>query len=129
LSESRAARERLTLPAERRLRRKAEFDAVYTHGRRLGNAHFSVVVYESGAGAPRLGLAVSKKAAGSSVERNRLRRLVRESFRLHQHSLPPVDLVVSARPTARGVDNRELHASLAALWKRVRQQCASSPSS
>jgi ribonuclease P protein component len=58
------------------------------------------------------------------VERNRIRRIVRESFRLHQHTLPAVDLVVSARPKARGAAGAELHASLAALWTKLIEQKA-----
>jgi ribonuclease P protein component len=73
---------------------------------------------------PRLGLAVSIKVAGNAVERNRIRRTVRESFRLHQHELPAVDLVVSARSRARGAAGGELRASLQALWSEVVKQCA-----
>ena len=78
-------------------------------------------------GGPRLGMAVAVKVAGSAVARNRLRRLVRESFRLHQRELPPVDLVVSARPASRTAAAPVLRASLAALWKKVSEQCAASP--
>lgn len=73
---------------------------------------------------PRLGLAVSIKVAGNAVVRNRIRRAVRESFRLHQHELPAVDLVVSARSRARGAASGELRASLQALWSEVVKQCA-----
>ena len=49
---------------------------------------------------PRIGLAVAVRIAGGSVQRNRIRRVIRESFRLHQHELPVADLVVSARARA-----------------------------
>jgi ribonuclease P protein component len=75
---------------------------------------------------PRLGLAIALKIAGSGVARNRLRRTVRESFRLHQHELPAVDLVVSARPAAKTASSAELRASLASLWSKVTRQCAPS---
>jgi ribonuclease P protein component len=67
--------------------------------------------------------------AGGAVARNRLRRIIRESFRLHQGALPPADLVVSARPPARTAAAAVLRDSLAGLWKRVGEQCATSPSS
>jgi ribonuclease P protein component len=117
-------RGRLTHPAQRRLRRKSDFEAAYARGRRFGNGFFAVTANPNDMGAPRLGLAVSVKNAGNSVERNRLRRTIRESFRLHQHELPPVDLVVSARGRARAAAGEELRASLALLWKKVTEQCA-----
>ena len=115
---------RLTLPAQRRLRRKSDFEAAYAQGWRLGNGFFAMTAVGNNEGAPRLGLAVSVRNAGSSVQRNRLRRAIRESFRLHQHELPPVDLVVSARARARDAAPDELRASLASLWKKVAEQCA-----
>ncbi len=124
--------ERLRLPPERRIRRKSEFEAAYAQGRRLGNGFFAVTVYSRAQAGkedrgPRIGLAVAVRTAGGSVERNRIRRVIRESFRLHQHELPPVDLVVSARTRARGASGTELHAALAALWKKVSGACAKSP--
>ena len=97
------------------------------HGRRFGDSFFAVTASANEGGGARLGLAVAVKAAGSSVERNRLRRLIRETFRLRQHELPSVDLVVSARAQARGARNAELRASLNGLWDRVKAQCAASP--
>ena len=59
---------RLTLPAQRRLRRKTDFEAAYARGRRFGNGFFAVTVYCNSLGWPRLGLAVAlDRAAGSSA--------------------------------------------------------------
>jgi len=117
---------RLTLPARLRLRHKRDFDAAYARGRRIGDGLFAVTATQNQAGAPRLGLAVAVRAAGGAVARNRLRRLIRESFRVHQHELPPLDLVVSVRPKAREASAAALRASLAALWKKVGEPCATS---
>ncbi len=122
-----AARERLTLPADKRLRRKSDFDAAYARGRRFGNGFFGVTASWNDKGWPRLGLAVAVRTAGGGVQRNRLRRIIRESFRLHQHELPGVDVIVSARDKAKKAARPELHASLIALWKKVNEQCASLP--
>jgi ribonuclease P protein component len=119
-----SCRLRHTLPRKRRLRRKLEFDTMHARGRRLGNEFFGLIWRANESDGPRLGLAVSVKVAGSGVERNRIRRAVRESFRLHQHDLPAVDVVVSARPRIRGAANGELRASLQALWNEVTKQCA-----
>jgi ribonuclease P protein component len=129
LIEGRTQPQRLTLPAQRRLRRKSDFEAAYARGRRMGNGFFGVTARLNDLDRPRLGLAVASKTAGSSVERNRIRRIVRESFRLHQHELPAADIVVSARPRARGAASRELRAGIEELWLKVQDQCGSSPRS
>ena len=129
MSSGRQSTGRLTLPAQRRLRRKPEFEAVYARGRRMGNGFFAVTARPNNESHPRLGMAVASKLAGGSVERNRIRRVVRESFRLNQHELPPVDIVVSARPRSRGATNAQLRSGIQELWGKVKQQCASSPSS
>jgi len=118
---------RLTLPARLRLRHKGDFAAAYARGRRMSDGFFAVTVMRNDVGAPRLGLAVAVKVAGNAVARNRVRRIIRESFRLHQRELPAVDLVVSARPPARRAAASALRESLAALWKKVGEQCATSP--
>src|SRR6202012_5450873 len=117
-------RGRLTHPAQRRLRRKSDFEAAYARGRRFGNGFFAVTARPNDIGGPSLGVAVSVKNAVGPVEPNRLRRTIRESFRLHQHELPPVDLVVSARARARDAAGAELRASLLSLWQKVTEQCA-----
>jgi ribonuclease P protein component len=117
---------RLTLPARLRLRRKSDFDAAYARGRRIGDGFFSVTATRNETGAPRLGTAVGVRLAGGAVARNRLRRIIRESFRLHQRDLPPIDLVVSARAAARTASGAVLRASLAALWQKVGEQCGAS---
>jgi ribonuclease P protein component len=86
---------------------------------------FGVTASSNDRGLPRLGLAVAVRVAGNAVKRNRLRRLIRESFRLHQHELPALDLVVSARPRARDAQAAELRKSLSELWKSIATKCGS----
>ena len=117
---------RLRFGAELRLRSKLQFDAIYSSGRRVDDRYFGLRVSTNGLAHPRLGLAVAVKTAGSGVARNRLRRLVRESFRLAQHTLPAVDIVVAAKIPSREAPATTLRASLATLWQRVASTCASS---
>jgi ribonuclease P protein component len=85
-----------------------------------------VIARPNGLEHARLGLAVGVKAAGNAVKRNRIKRLVRESFRRRQQELPPVDLVVNARPEAGKAPNAEIVESIATLWTRITQRCARS---
>lgn len=89
----------MKLPKAARLRRRREFLAVQQRGTRIYAGDVLVLVRESGGTRPRIGITVSSKIA-NAVERNRVKRWVREAFRAIQADLPPVDLVVIARPGA-----------------------------
>jgi ribonuclease P protein component len=117
---------RFRFGAELRLRSKLQFDAIYAGGRRIDDRFFALRVKPNGLTHPRIGLAVAVKTAGNAVARNRLRRLVREAFRLAQYDLPAVDIVVAAKFPAREAQATTLRASLATLWQRVATTCATS---
>lgn len=77
--------------------------------------------YGPNAGATaRLGMAVSRRVSKRAVERNRIKRLVRESFRQHRVHLPPADILVIAHHDAAGQPAGILRGELDALWLRVR---------
>jgi ribonuclease P protein component len=101
-------RPRAGRPKRGRLSRSAEFDRVYRQGRSHGNRYLVLYTFPRGAGdGPRLGVSVSRKVGGA-VERNRVKRLLREAFWTQQESLPPDhDFVVVARPEARELGERE----------------------
>ncbi len=87
----------LTWPRERRITRRAEYTACYNGGERRFTKYFVVfarIPHTTGSG--RLGLAVTKKC-GNAVARNRIKRVLRSFFRLHQHEMPPLDIVVTPK--------------------------------
>ncbi len=80
------------------LRKKQEFDRVYNQGRRVHGKGFSLIYTDGPADWNRLGISIRKKTGGA-VERNRIKRIIREAFRLHRESFPKKsDIVVTVRP-------------------------------
>ena len=90
-------------PSSMRLKKKAEFVRVFRKGAVWKGSYFSLHILPRAEDAllqqegPRLGMVVTRKV-GSAVERNRVKRRIRESFRKMAHSMPAVDLVI--RPNA-----------------------------
>jgi ribonuclease P protein component len=114
---------RLGFARHQRLLNAAAFDAVYSRRLRVVDNFFAVNAVPNTRGAARLGLSIGSKAVGNSVARNRVKRVVRESFRLHAADLAGLDLVVGARNGARTAHNARLRESLDGLWKEIRKRC------
>lgn len=89
-----------TFPASARVRKQAEFDAVYAGNRYAADSTLVITAARSGNTPTRLGLSVSRQV-GNAVVRNRWKRLIREAFRKNRHRLPAgFDLVVRPRKGA-----------------------------
>ncbi|MFC5742236.1 ribonuclease P protein component [Dyella tabacisoli] len=108
------------LPREARLRRAGDFAALRHASGRFGGRCFSVRYRNNELGHARLGLAISKRVSKLAVERNRIKRLVRESFRRIQHELPAVDLMVLAREQVVAMSGNQLLTELDALWAKLK---------
>jgi ribonuclease P protein component len=102
----------------RRLLVKQDFDAVFKNALRLTNSEFTVLFCSNHLAHPRLGLVLSKKMIHKAHDRNRVKRLLRESFRLNL-DLPAVDIVVLARPAVNKAPPRQIQANLGKLWNKL----------
>ena len=71
---------------------------------------------------PRLGLVIGKKSVKLAVERNRIKRQIRESFRHNQSILDGVDIVIVARRGIADLSNIELRQQFDKMWKRLARQ-------
>jgi ribonuclease P protein component len=108
----------------RRLLVKQDFDAVFKNALRLTNSEFTVLFSRNQLTHSRLGLVLSKKMINKSHDRNRIKRILRESFRLNSQ-LPAVDVVVLARPAVNKALPHQIRANLDKLWTELSVQHAS----
>lgn len=93
---------------------------MFAGAKRFGGSGFRVLARNGAAPRPRLGLAISKRCASRAVDRNRLKRIARESFRLRASELPPVDVVVVCTRDARQLPSEQLRQTLDEAWDRIR---------
>jgi ribonuclease P protein component len=95
---------RYGLGAERRLANKADFERLLREGSRRSRSGYTFFTSTRAAGPPRLGIVISRKHAAKATVRNRIKRCIREAFRLEQAGLGAVDVLVrppfGARPGA-----------------------------
>jgi ribonuclease P protein component len=108
------------LPPTARLRRAADFAALRHAPGRLDTRFFLIRYAVSAAESARLGLAVSRRVSRRAVDRNRIKRNARESFRLARARLPAFDLLVVARQQAATAPGRALRRDLDAAWFRLK---------
>jgi ribonuclease P protein component len=107
------------LPREARLCRPADFAALRKSSGRAGGRCFHMRYRANELGHARMGMAISKRVSKRAVERNRIKRLLRESFRRVRHQLPAVDIMVMARDTAAGLPGPQLLAEIDGMWKKL----------
>ncbi|WP_440996682.1 ribonuclease P protein component [Arhodomonas sp. SL1] len=118
---------RFAFPRSARLTDSRAFSRVFADAVRVADSRFTLLYrrQEWPCGA-RLGLAVSRRTAPRAADRNRIKRIIRECFRHQRHRMPPVDIVVIARPPARTAGRRDLAAACERLLERVQRSCAPS---
>ena len=103
---------------ENRIRTGREYDLAFRKGKSVHTPHFRVIVSKTETGVSRLGLVVSKRVGRRAHDRNRIKRLVREFFRLNRAGFdPPLDVVVLAKPGAKELGSAQVSGELMAALK------------
>lgn len=113
----------LTFPRELRLLTPSEFTPVFKQPIVASTPAFTFLAIPNNQSTPRLGLTIAKKRVKKANQRNRIKRLIRESFRNRQHQLPNIDVVVMAKNETDKMTNEQLFKYLDKQWKKLSQRC------
>lgn len=97
----------------------AQFKSVFTNPIKASSAEITLLAIPNEEKHPRIGLTVAKRFVKRANQRNRIKRVIRDNFRLHQHDLPPVDIVVLVRNGVLEMENEQLHKLIEKLWRKL----------
>lgn len=113
----------LSFPKSKRLLNSKEFEWVFADASiRASNQYCLILSRPNNHAGPRLGLIIAKKHIRLAVERNRIKRIIRESFRQQQHQLPAINAIVLARKGLDKLDSKEIRELLDLLWQKIRKK-------
>ncbi len=101
----------------KRLLKKSDYDYVFEQAKKTVTPEFIFLHRANTLGYARLGLALSKKVIAKAHDRNRIKRLLRETFRTNE--LPAFDVVVLAKQGVAKIDNKTLIANLGTIWTKL----------
>ena len=106
-----------------RLVKAGDYERVFKHAQKSSGKALTVLARPSGRRSARLGLAIPRKQIRRAVERNRVKRLIRESFRSHQLLLRGLDVVVIGRSGVAEKDTQGVLRCLERHWQQVSARC------
>lgn len=108
---------------ESRLLTPSDFTPVFKNPVVASSPAFTLLAKPNNLGRPRIGLTIAKKKVKKAVARNRIKRLARETFRLQQHQMPSIDVIVMAKVGTDLMTNQELTKQLNKLWQKLARRC------
>jgi ribonuclease P protein component len=108
-----------------RLLTPTHFENVFQNAIPAVSPTITVLARKNSKKTPRLGITVAKKRVKHAHARNRIKRLIRESFR-HQTDLPHADIVVVAKSGLDKLSNEDINKTLNKLWKKISHRCKNS---
>lgn len=105
-------------PKSVRLLSASDFSQVFDSPKKIGSQALLILYKENSKGLSRIGFALSKRRLARASERNKVKRVIRESFRAQQKDLPNVDIVVIARQGLKKLDRAKLREHIDTLWTK-----------
>ncbi|MFC0119959.1 ribonuclease P protein component [Pseudoalteromonas xiamenensis] len=108
---------------ELRLLTPSHYSRIFQEPARAATPFFTLLAKPNEQDVPRLGLTVAKKHVKQANQRNRIKRLARESFRLNRHSLDNIDIVLMVKKGIDEQSNEEITKQLTKLWRKINERC------
>ncbi|MDK1023427.1 MAG: ribonuclease P protein component [Gammaproteobacteria bacterium] len=107
-------------PITLRLTKSAQYQAVFNQRHyRIPMGSLLLLARQNQMDRPRIGLILSKRVIPLAVQRNRVKRLLRESFRRHQQDVAGLDIIILARRGLGDLDNKVILNDATVLWKKL----------
>jgi ribonuclease P protein component len=112
-----------TFDKSRRLLNAHDYKAVFDDAKwKISSKEFLCLAIPNSFGSPRLGLVIAKKNVKLAVQRNRVKRVIRDNFRLNREEIPNTDIVILARRGLAELSNQELNLLLNTQWHRLKKK-------
>lgn len=109
----------LTFPRNHRIVTKAEFQTLFDKSKKIVHKNGVILFRNNQKPFARLGVIVGKKTAKNAVVRNRIKRVIRESFRRNQERLKKIDIIFIARKPCETLDKQKLREGIDLLWEKL----------
>ena len=109
----------VSFPRDHRLKTKAEFKNVFDQSYKVNQRHLLALFKPNQQTVGRIGLIVGKRVANSAVARNKIKRVIRESFRLNQKQLLGLDIIIIARQQCDTLNKAQLREGIDKLWEKL----------
>lgn len=113
-----------TFPKTNRVVDKKDYSRVFNEAERVVASSLVLLYCNNSLDHCRLGLAISKKHVAKAVQRNRIKRLIREFFRQRKTQCTGLDIVFVSRPALGGADKPLLLRNLEDMWRKLVERCA-----
>ena len=107
---------------DRRLLAKAEFQAVFDESKKVSQRYLLALYRPNQQAEARVGIMVGKRAVHLAVERNQIKRVIRESFRVNQTKLQGLDIIVIVRNQCNVLTKVQLREGVEKLWQNLSTQ-------